>query len=163
MDTERVEGLWQTVMKVAVSMKKEGMDTGDAVTKLRDAKVLLNHCIYDEHAHGDELAEAEMEIEEIERYLISILAKAGREKDFSFEIPSGTREKKPGQSATIPSKLPKKMSWARVRIPRDIDINEIANIEGVEIIERGEETVTLAGDKGSLKKALGEISTVYSK
>jgi hypothetical protein len=163
MDTERVEGLWQTVTKVAVAMKKEGLDTGDAVTKLRDSKVLLNHCIYDEHAHGDELAEAEMEIEEIERYLISILVKAGREEDFSFEIPPGTGETKAMKSAAIPSKLPNKKSWARVRIPKEMDIGEITNIEGVEIIEKDDETVTLAGDRGSLKKALSEISKVYSK
>ncbi|HDH28333.1 MAG TPA: DUF2096 domain-containing protein, partial [Euryarchaeota archaeon] len=94
MDTERTERLWQAVMNVAVAMKKEGIETGDAPTRLRDAKVLLNHCIYDEHAHGEELLAAELAVEAVQGQVISLLREIGREGDFSFVLP----EKMAGRS-----------------------------------------------------------------
>jgi hypothetical protein len=163
MDTKRVERLWQAVLNVAVAMKQDGIDTGDAAKRLRDAKVLLNHCIYDEHAHGDELMKAEWAVEEVQGYLISILEKTGREKDFSFELPNSVEKKQINKSLGTPKNIPKTKSWLRISIPNEETIENIAGIEGVEIIERNPDSVTIAGDKDSLQKVLAEFSKVFKK
>ncbi|GBE57028.1 hypothetical protein BMS3Bbin16_01243 [archaeon BMS3Bbin16] len=163
MDTERTERLWQAVMNVAVAMKKEGIETGDVAARLRDAKVLLNHCIYDEHAHGEELLAAELAVEAVQGQVISLLREIGREGDFSFDLP----EKMAGRSEDSASGRPKKISpnrpWARIRVPADMSLEAIENIEGVEIVEREGETITIAGGKTEIQQALKEISKVYLK
>jgi hypothetical protein len=162
METERVEQLWQTAMKVAVAMKKEGLDTGDVVSKLRDAKVLINHCIYDEHAHGDELAKAEWETEEVQRLLISKLKEAGREDDFLFTA-SEKIGKKTSSFSAPPTKLSRSQSWARISLPEKMDVSEIEKIEGIEVIEKNQGSVTLSGEKAALKEAFDKISKAISK
>lgn len=163
MDTKRVERLWQAVLNVGIAMKQDGIDTGDAVKRLRDAKVLLNHCIYDEHAHGDELMKAEWAVEEVQLYLISILEKTGKEQDFSFEPPSEVEKEPANKSLAPPKNIPKNKSWLRIHIPKEETIENISGIEGVEIIERNSDSVTIAGDKDSLQKVLAEFSKVFKK
>src|SRR3990172_12318356 len=153
METERVEMQWQAVMGAAVALKKKGIDTSDAVKTLRDAKVLLNHCIYDEHAHGEELFEAELEIEGIQRDLASILEKEGMEGDVSFEaVPPGGKTR--AQTSPPPSKMPKNKTWVRIRVTEGMNVNDFSKIEGVEVLEQDSGTVTLIGDKASIQKAL---------
>jgi hypothetical protein len=160
METKSAERLWKSVMEVAVAMKKEGIDIGDAVQRLRDAKVLLNHCIYDEHTHLDELFEAELEIGEIQTNLQSILEGLGRVDDFSFDTSAKPEKSKSADLAPI-SKLPKNKTWARIRVPGGVDMDAVSKNSGVEIIGREGEMVTLAGDKTSIQKALEEISKVF--
>ncbi len=162
MNTEGTERLWQAVMNVTAAMKKEGIETGDVAARLRDAKVLLNHCIYDEHAHGEELLAAELAVEAVQGQVISILRELGREGDFSFDLP----EKIPGRSDSA-SGRPKKISlnqpWARIKVPEGTSLRVIEAIEGVEIVEREAGYITITGGKAEVQKALKEISKVYLK
>jgi hypothetical protein len=161
METDRVERLWQAVMNVAVAMKKDGIDTGDVIKKLREAKVLLNHCIYDEHAHGEELFETEMEIEMIQSSLISILEKIGKGEKFSFELPPLAEKKTVKGGPSIPSGLPRNKRWVKIRISGGLDPEKISKMEGISIIQQDEDSVTIAGDKDALQKAIDEISKVF--
>ncbi len=161
METESVDRLWQAVMRVAAAMKKDGLDTGDAVKRLRDARVLVNHCKNDEHAHGDELFEAELEIQEIQTYLIGLLEEAGRKSDYSFETRPLEHDKAVLSGGT-PSSVPKDKKWARIRLPEGFNPNSISEIEGVDVLEKDKGTITIAGDDTSLQKAFALISKVYS-
>ncbi len=161
METEGIERLWQAVMKAAVTMKKEGVDTGDAPARLRDAKVLLNHCIYDEHAHGEELLAAELAVEAVQGHLISILRELGQEGDFSFDLP----EKKINRAESVSTrpKISLNRPWARIRVSEGTSLKAIEAMDGVEIVEREAGYVTIAGGKAEIQKALKEISKVYLK
>jgi hypothetical protein len=164
MDTERTERQWQAVMKAAVSMKKSGIDTKDAPARLRDAKVLLNHCIYDEHAHGEELLAAEMAVEAVQGQLISLLRELGREADFSFD-PSepGKINNRADSESMRPKKISLNRPWARIRVPEGTSLRVIEDMDGVKIVEREGGYVTIAGGKAEIQKALKEISKVYLK
>lgn len=162
MDTENTESVWEVAMNVTSVMKKEGLDTGDAVRRLRDAKVLLNHCKYDEHAHGEELFEVEIEIDAIHRDLMSVLEETGKKEDYSFKPPSHTKAVA-ASVAGPPSGLPKDKSWARIRLPDNVSLEDISQIEGLEVIAEADENITIVGEKPSIKKALDEISKAYSK
>ncbi len=161
MEVERIERQWAALMKAAVAMKKAGIDTGEAVKKLRDSKVLINHCKFDEHAHGEELFEAEKAVEEVQRHILSLLEQADREGDFNLE-PESVSKKQGGETAAPPGNVPRGKSWVRIRIGSGIDLNSLSMVEGVEIIERDKDTITLAGDKASIQKALGMISKGFS-
>jgi len=158
MEAERVERLWQAVMNVAAEMRREGLDTGNAIPRLRDAKVLLNHCIHDEHAHGDELLRAEMAVEDAQAELVSILNRIGRLEDFSFEPP---RRKRSSAPRPPPPRLLSGRKWARIRIKEGMDLERIASLEGVEFLESGKGYVTLVGDEEAVRRALAEISKEY--
>ena len=162
MDTERTERQWQAVMKAAVAMKKEGIDTGDAAARLRDAKVLLNHCIYDEHAHGEEMLAAELAVEAVQGQLITLLKNLGRENDFSFELQDKTTAQQKTQMPR-PKNLSLNQPWARIRVPETLSLDVIEKIEGISIVEREGDTITIAGEKAEVQKALKEISKVYLK
>jgi hypothetical protein len=162
MDTERTERLWQAVMKAAVAMKKESIDTGDTASQLRDAKVLLNHCIYDEHAHGEELLAAELAVEAVQGQLISILRELGREGEFSFDLPEKINNRA-ASASTRPKKISLNQPWARIRVPKGANLKVVEDMAGVEIVERRAGVITIAGEKAEIQKALKEISKVYLK
>lgn len=149
-------------MNVAVAMKKEGIDTGDAPARLRDAKVLLNHCIYDEHAHGEELLAAELAVEAVQGQLISILREVGREDDFSFVLPEKIESRADSESAR-PKKITLNQPWARIRVSDSTSLKIIEEMNGVEIVEREAGYVTIVGEKSEIQKALKQISKVYLK
>ncbi len=161
MDTERTERLWQAVMKAAVAMKKDGIDTRDAPARLRDARVLLNHCIYDEHAHGEELLAAELAVEAVQGQLISLLRELGREGDFSFEVSEKINDRSEAES-TRP-KISLNRPWARIRVSEGTSLKALEDMDGVEIIERDSGYVTITGGKSEIQKALKEISKGYMK
>lgn len=160
METDRVQRQWQTVMEVAVAMKKEGIDTGDAVRRLRDAKVLLNHCIYDEHAHGEELFEAEKEIAEIQGILQSILDRAGKRDRFSFDS-RPKKDKKTVGGGPLPSGLQRGAQWLRINLAEGVDPDRIAGMEGVNVVERDDKSIVITGDRDALSRAVKEISKVF--
>jgi hypothetical protein len=154
--------LWQAVMKAAVAMNKEGIDTGDTASRLRDAKVLLNHCIYDEHAHGEELLAAEQAVEAVQGQLISILRELGREGEFSFDLPEKINNRA-SSTSTRPKNISLNRPWARIRVPEGASLKAIEDMDGVEIVEREGGIITIAGSKTEIQKALKEISKVYHK
>jgi hypothetical protein len=162
METKQVERLWQATMNVVVAMKKEGLDTGDAAESLRNSKVLINHCKYDEHAHGEELFEAELEIEGIQGQLISILEEAGRADDFSFDLPTWIEKNRVEHSNAPPVKVAKNKTWVRIKVSEEMDVEKISNVEGVKVVEKDGEFLTLSGDNDSIQKAIKEISKVFS-
>ncbi len=163
METERIEKLWQAAMNVASAMLRDGLDTGDAVKNLRDSKVLLNHCKYDEHAHGEELFEVEMEIEAIKGGLMSRLRDAGKAGNYSFDVLPGKSESASETVSKPPKGVPKGKTWARIVLPESMDADELESVEGIDIVERDSKSVTLAGEESSIKKALEKISAAYTK
>jgi hypothetical protein len=72
-------------------------------------------------------------------------------------------KKQINKSLGTPKNIPKTKSWLRISIPNEETIENIAGIEGVEIIERNPDSVTIAGDKDSLQKVLAEFSKVFKK
>ncbi len=163
MEVERTEMLWQSTMNVASALKKDGVDIGDVISRLRDAKVLLNHAKFDEHAHPEELMEAEMEIEEIQRELMQIIDKVGKGKSYSFKSEPMKKKDYKKIFQKPPSHVPKGDSWVRIRLPESLKGKDLSEMEGVSILEMDDKTITLTGDKAAIKKALNVISQEFSK
>lgn len=163
MDTNKVDNQWQMLMGMAASMKREGIDTEDLVPKLREARTLINHVVYDEHAHGEELLEAELAVDEAQRLIISILKKAGREEDFHLKEFKATPGKRGQLSSPPPKGLEKNEKWLRIRLIGSLETKPFENLEGIRVISVDDEHITLAGSGEALQRAVKEISSVFPK
>lgn len=160
METKHLEDSWQASMDVVSAMKRERIDTGEAVKKLRDAKVLINLCRFDEHAHVDELLEAEKAVEDAQGYLISLIKDLGLEEKFTFKTPE---KKEPESQGVIkPPRTNKGETWVRIKVKEGTDIEELIKSEQVNVVDKSGATFTLVGEKASLRKILKKVSENYS-
>lgn len=163
MDTTRVEDQWQMLMEMASALKKEGIDTGDLVLKLREAKVLLNHVVYDEHAHGDELLEAELAVDEVQQLIVSILKRSGREDDFPFKEARSQKKDRTSISVPPPRGLKRGERWIRLRLSGTIEESVLLGIEGTRVLEKDEGHITIAGTPDTLNAAVKEIARAFKR
>ena len=86
----------------------------------------------------------------------------GREDDFNFDLPEKIK-RLADSASTRPKKISLNRPWARIRVPEGTSLEAIEKMDGVEIVEREGGTITIAGGKAEIQKALKEISKVYLK
>lgn len=153
-----IEESWIKAMQKAVFLSKKGVDTTKLVEKLRNARVMINQCKYDEHAHIEELEYAKLLVEEakasIEEEFKNIkLSKEDDEKIKKIEEVLKLTKSEKGKTA------PKTKNWIRVHasfIPESI-VEELRK-ENEEIsIEEDGDFLIISGSEEIIKKAKEKI------
>ena len=155
-EIDSVEESWVKAMQKAVFLSKKGIDTRKLVEKLRNARVMINQCKYDEHAHIEELEYAKLLVEEakasIEAEFRNIkLTKEDDEKIRKIEemLKLSTGEKTKA--------APKTKNWIRVHasfVPESI-VEELRK-EEISIEEDGDFLI-ISGSEEGIKKAKEKI------
>lgn len=152
-----VEETWIKAMQKAVFLRKKGIETKELIEKLRNARVMINQCKYDEHAHIEELEYAKLLVEE---------AKARIEEEFSnIQLTRDDSEKMKRieetlkmQSTEKSKALPKTKNWIRVHasfIPESM-VKELSFNEEISIKEDGDFLI-ISGSDEAIKKVREKI------
>jgi len=146
-----LEDEWKRLMSRAVMLKKSGKNTIDITEKLRNAKVALNLCIHDEHAHVEEYEAASAMIEEAGREIsAAIEGLTEEERNKLLSIQDVLPEFKKSEFKDIP----KARHWIRVQASevKKESMNDIERIGGVTIEIQGD-ALLIRGEREALAKA----------
>jgi|GEM_PF-4036683 len=146
-----LEDKWRRIMGRAVALTKSGENTARITEKLRNARVMLNQCIYDEHAHIDEQQATRAMIEEAAREVeAAVEALPEEEKDRILAQQNVISEFKRQEFKDIP----KAKHWIRVLASevKKESMSEIEKIGGITVESQGNALI-IKGEKEALSKA----------
>jgi hypothetical protein len=162
------EQLWLATVKMALEAKNKGVDVGEALALLRNAKSMLNEGRLDRGSH-EAARQAEAMIQEAQReILIKAEAVPGFDEKWQRVIARVQQGEKIGEypmggSSFYPD-LPRAGGWVRLPFNRKVDesrAREVAGKHGLGFRLHHEKHFILTGDKASIKKALKNLSDCY--
>lgn len=146
-----LEDDWRTLMGRAVALKKLGRDTAKITEKLRNAKVALNLCIYDEHAHLEEFEAASLLVGEAAREINAAAESLPEEEKNKLLAQKGLSSefRKPEFKD-----IPKTKNWIRVQASevKKESMSEVEKVGGITIEMQGD-AFLIKGEKEALAKA----------
>ncbi len=165
---DRAEQLWLATVKMALEAKKKGVDVGEALAVLRNAKAMLNEGRLDEESHGA-AAKAEAMIEEAQRGIfLNTDAIPGFERRWQEIITRVQQGEKIGEfplgASSFYPDLPRDGRWVRLPLNRKINesrAREVARKHGLGFRPHQERYFILTGEKAKIKEALEALSKYY--
>lgn len=165
---DRAEQLWLATIRMALEAKKKGVEVGEALALLRNAKAMLNEGRLDQGSH-ETSREAEAMIEEAQREIFIAASSFPRfEKrwqDVIARVQQGEKigEYPLGASSFYPD-LPRGRSWVRLPLTERIGesrARDVASKHGLAFRIHQDKYFILTGDKTKLKEALEALSKYY--
>lgn len=142
---------WRMLMSRAVMLKKLGRDTASITEKLRNAKVALNLCIFDEHAHVEEFEAASLLVGEAAGEINAAAESLPEEEKSRLLAQKGPSS---GFRKSEFKDIPKTKDWIRVQSSevKKESMVEIEKIGGITIEKQGD-ALLIKGEREALAKA----------